>query len=102
MNDRAFVATLRRLDRPAGAEPRSVPERPTQGGAGAGEREVYIGRESAIKSAIEMLHQHGAWLESSALDKVKGGRVGARAFEAYITGTEQERTAPDGIDPRWE
>ena len=92
VNAKGYVVAIRALDRPVGAEPRAhLQAAPAMT---FGDRDLYIARESAIKSAIEMLHAHGAWLEANAADKVSSVLTVAGAFESYIRGeTEPEQVS---------
>lgn len=70
-------------------------QRVPQPSSGSPQREVYIARESAIKSAIELLSHHKEWLESGIIDKQKSVRTVARNMYSLIeSGFAEPRPAP--------
>ena len=65
----------------------------------ASQREVYIARESAIKSAIELLSHDEDWLKAGLMDKQMTVRTVARNMHSLITSGFAEPTAPKPAPP---
>ena len=98
-NGKGYVIAIRSLDGPMGAgqkqegaltphpEPRA-------------ERELYIARESAVKSAIKLLMFHQPWLAADGPAKIMGVLATAAYIEKYIvTGEGPTRVAPPPPSP---
>ena len=92
-NGRPFAATGR--SRGSRNEQKTAPpSQQVEGLLSYLDHDITIARESAVKSAIEMLSHHPLWLESKAADKANAVLTMARHFEAFFLGLDIDKAKP--------